>query len=106
MINFTPHHRHNMCDGHFGKGKTKLRKDFGSSTTHITNEFDIMDVFSSLSNTTVELLKEIPKSTYVVSPPHIRKNGIRSWFQMIYSPNTLCYARSGQNSFGIHYTYF
>ena len=79
---FAPHHGHNMCDGHFGVGKKKLRLAFASNNTMITNPQQVLSCFERIPNTVVVMLQISQSIMRVKTPTYQRRNGIRQWFQI------------------------
>jgi len=62
---FESKHGHSICDGHFGTGKKKVRKDINlqSGSKEWTIQF-VMDCFAKTKNTTTFFFEKCPKSVF------------------------------------------
>jgi len=91
---FAPYHGHSEVDGHFGAGKTVLRKS--AKNGPITNNEQILEAFRSLPSTQVIDL-QIPGFSFAVTP---MKDQIRKWFEWKLTPEgkVFCRELSGQGA--------
>jgi hypothetical protein len=93
---FSPHHGFSLCDSHFGVGKQKLRADFRLNP--IQEDEDIWRVFSQLSNTTVIVLKSIPKREVPSKFFSFEKGGISKYYEFQFVPPSLARCRRDSSS--------